>query len=88
MPHVLLLPGLRYGPSAPLLAYATEVITRRGGSARSHTWGAEVPGVDSPAVESWVAEQVAAALAGLPANGGGPPLVIGKSLGNRLPGRH
>jgi hypothetical protein len=86
MSHALLLPGLHYGPSAPLLAYASEVVGRRGATVHLHTWSPDPPGVFSPAIEAWIQTQVTTALDGLATTGDAPPLVIGKSLGTNAAG--
>lgn len=74
--HVVLAPGGRYGPSAPLLFYPSEAAERRGAAVHPIDW--EYP-LDTPADRrvSWVHERVAPVLD--EASPGA--LVVGKSLG-------
>jgi hypothetical protein len=77
MADAVVLPGGRYGPTAPLLAYAGDVAERRGATVHRHAW-TERPGMPLGApIQAWVAGQISPLLDTLP----DMPLLIGKSLG-------
>jgi pimeloyl-ACP methyl ester carboxylesterase len=80
----VVVPGGRYGPYIPLLWYAADAARARGARVRSLKWtppadlfAGRQPGPKAPA---WVHGQVGPVLDEV-TEAGGPPLVIGKSLG-------
>ena len=77
MADALVIPGLMYGPAAPLPMYTGDLAERRGAAVHRHVWSAEPPDYDEPGIEKWVCDQVTPVLDRL----GGTPLLIGKSLG-------
>jgi hypothetical protein len=77
MGDAVVIPGSRFGPAAGMLAYAGTVPEKRGGTAHAHEWSEPPPPVNDPGIEPWVCDQITPLLDSL----GGPPLLIGKSLG-------
>ncbi len=77
VPETIVIPGMRFGPGAPLLMYAGDVAERRGSIVRRHYWSREAPVPVTPDTESWVCGEVTPLVDLV----GGQPLMIGKSLG-------
>jgi pimeloyl-ACP methyl ester carboxylesterase len=77
MADVLVLPGGKFGPAAPLLMYAADVAERRGAAVHRHSWSREFPPPFEPEIEDWVRGEAAPVVETL----GGTPLLIAKSLG-------
>jgi hypothetical protein len=77
MSDAVVLPGLMFGPGAPLLMYAGDVAERRGATLHRHEWSQEPPDPSAPAIEQWVGDQATPVLDRL----SGRPLLIAKSLG-------
>jgi pimeloyl-ACP methyl ester carboxylesterase len=82
MPDAVVFPGRFYGPTAPLLLYASDVAERRGAMVHRHDWSTEPPDSSDPDVEAWARIEAMSALNSV----GGMPLVIGKSLGSNTAG--
>src|SRR4051794_9132098 len=77
MADAVVVPGGRYGPTAPLTMYAGEVAERRGAVVHRHSW-TERPAMElGPDTVTWVSDQVTPVLDAV----GGKPQLIGKSLG-------
>jgi hypothetical protein len=77
---VLVVPGRMYGPYAPLLFYAAWAAEVRGAKVRSLHW-TPPSNLDPGGTAEWVHGQVGPVLDEVTETGG-PPLVIGKSLGS------
>lgn len=77
MPDAVVIPGAMFGPTAPLLMYAGDVLERRGATVHRHWWSEPRPAFTEPGIESWVCGEIAALVDAV----GGAPLLIGKSLG-------
>jgi len=76
----VVIPGMRFGPHVPLLAYASRIATTRGLRSVPMSWR---PPAEKTSAElgPWVVEQVTSALDKLSgAQGGSASLLIGKSL--------
>jgi hypothetical protein len=76
----VVVPGRMYGPYAPLLFYAAWAAEVRGAKARSLHW-TPPSNLDRSGTAEWVHGQVGPVLDEVTETGG-PPLVIGKSLGS------
>lgn len=77
MTDAVVIPGGMFGPGAPLLMYAGDVLERRGATVHRHWWSQQWPQYAEPVIESWVCGEVARLLGRV----GGRPVLIGKSLG-------
>ncbi|MEV4759749.1 alpha/beta hydrolase [Micromonospora sp. NPDC049559] len=88
MADAVVVPGLWFGPGAPLLMYSGDAAERRGATVHRHSWSQEPPEpLDDARTEGWVRGEVAPLLDRL--DGRGPhevpdrrPLLIAKSLGS------
>ncbi|MEN3615174.1 hypothetical protein AAH979_37300 [Plantactinospora sp. ZYX-F-223] len=58
MADAVVVPGLWFGPAAPLLMYAGDVAERRGAAVHRHSWSQEPPELSDPQVERWVCGEV------------------------------
>jgi pimeloyl-ACP methyl ester carboxylesterase len=76
MADAVVIPGIWFGPAAPLLMYGGDVADRRGATVHRHSWSEESPKPDQPEIESWVGGEIGPLIDTL----GGRPLLIGKSL--------
>lgn len=77
MTDVVVIPGARFGPGAPLLMYAGDVAERRGATVHRHSWSRQPSALDQPGIEHWVCGEIVPLIDHV----GGRPLLIGKSLG-------
>lgn len=75
----VVLPGARYGPSAPLLMYASDAAEARGARIVPLTWREISDDLPQEQRGQRACEQIEDVLSGLPADA--MPLLIGKSLG-------
>ncbi|MEV4625509.1 alpha/beta hydrolase [Micromonospora sp. NPDC049523] len=80
--NAVLIPGGGYGLQAPLLMYAADAVEARGARQHPISWNGEPRQVPPDERFDWVGAHVSPVLDTLPAEAaGGPPLLIGKSLG-------
>jgi hypothetical protein len=78
----LVLPGGKYGPSAPLLAYASDAAEARGARIVPHAWAPTQEIIERPELRAaWVRERATPLLDDLAAAGQPRPVLLAKSLG-------